>query len=82
VIGALGLAVLLLLRREALGFLSATARGILAHLSLLFVPAAVGVVEHRDVMAEHGLALLLTLLVSTVAALAAAALVFRWVARP
>ena len=32
------------------------ARGLLAHLSLLFVPAGVGVVQKLDLVAEHGIA--------------------------
>lgn len=57
------------------------ARGILAHLSLLFVPAGVGVVAHLDVLREHGPALLTALVGSTVLAIAAGALAFRAAAR-
>jgi len=32
-------------------------RGLLAHLSLLFIPAGVGVVQKLDLLAEHGIAL-------------------------
>lgn len=81
VLGAVGLATLLFARPQILGAVSETARGVLRHLSLLFVPAAVGVTEHRALMAEHGPALVLALVVSTVLALVVAALVFRWVAR-
>jgi len=81
VLGAVLLAAVLFLRPSILEGVSETARGVLRHLSLLFVPAAVGVTEHRDLMAEHGLALLLALVASTVLALVAAGLVFRWVSR-
>src|SRR5712691_11497871 len=38
-------------------------RGLLANLSLLFVPAGVGVVQKLDVLAEHGIAVVLVLAV-------------------
>jgi holin-like protein len=41
-------------------------RGLLAHLSLLFIPAGVGVVQKLDLLAEHGVAILLILAVSVV----------------
>jgi holin-like protein len=40
--------------------------GLLAHLSLLFIPAGVGVVQKLDLLAEHGVAILLILAVSVV----------------
>ena len=44
-------------------------RGLLAHLSLLFIPAGVGVVQKLDLLAEHGIAILLILAVSVVVTL-------------
>ena len=58
-----------------------TANGILSHLSLLFVPAGVGVVGHLDLIAAHGLALITALVLSTVLAIAVGALVFAGVAK-
>ena len=58
-----------------------TANGLLAHLSLLFVPAGVGVVGHLDIFGSHGPALLVALLVSTPLAIAIGALTFVGVAR-
>ncbi|MCB1388177.1 MAG: CidA/LrgA family protein [Rhodobacteraceae bacterium] len=55
--------------------------GILKHLSLLFVPAGVGVVGHLDRLGPQALALGLAILVSTVLAIAAGALAFTLVAR-
>jgi holin-like protein len=46
-------------------------RGLLAHLSLLFVPAGVGVVQKLHLLAEHGIALLLILAASVVVTLLA-----------
>ena len=40
--------------------------GLLAHLSLLFIPAGVGVVQKLDLLAEHGAAILAILAVSVV----------------
>jgi holin-like protein len=60
-------------------FLPPVAHGILRNLSLLFVPAAVGVVQYGPLLAEHGLALAVILVVSTALAMAVTALVFRLV---
>ncbi|MEM9754421.1 MAG: CidA/LrgA family protein [Pseudomonadota bacterium] len=58
-----------------------TAEGILAHLSLLFVPAGVGVVSHWQVLSQDGAALAVALVVSTFLALLAGVAAFRLVAR-
>ena len=42
------------------------AKNMLAHLSLLFVPAGVGVVQKLDLVAEHGLAITAVLAISVV----------------
>jgi putative effector of murein hydrolase LrgA (UPF0299 family) len=44
-------------------------RGLLAHLSLLFVPAGVGVVQKLDLIAAHGIAVAVVLAVSVVVTL-------------
>jgi holin-like protein len=67
-----------------------TARGMLAHLSLLFVPAGVGVVQKLDLLAEHGAAIVavlaisvvITLLVTVSTFLLASRLVARWRGAP
>jgi holin-like protein len=41
-------------------------RGLLAHLSLLFIPAGVGVVQKLDLLAEHGIAIVAVLVASVV----------------
>jgi holin-like protein len=75
VVGMLILLLLLLARdRFALlargplqgGGVEGASRGLLAHLSLLFIPAGVGVVQKLDLLAEHGIAILLILAVSVV----------------
>jgi holin-like protein len=58
-----------------------TAAGLLRHLSLLFVPAAVGIVQHLPRLAAEGLAIGTALVVSTIATLVVTALTFSAVAR-
>jgi len=58
-----------------------TSQGILAHLSLLFVPAGVGVMSHVEVLGTSGLALIAALVASTLIALVAGALTFVALAR-
>ena len=57
------------------------ANGILSHLSLLFVPAGVGVVGHLSSLGASGPAILLSLLVSTALSITVGALVFAATAR-
>ena len=54
---------------------------LLGNLSLLFVPAAVGIVQHAELLRAHGLAILASIVISTAAALAVTALVFDRLAR-
>jgi putative effector of murein hydrolase LrgA (UPF0299 family) len=63
------------------GTLENTARGLLANLSLMFVPAGAGIVGRLDVVQAQGLRLAIVVVVSTAAALVATVLVFLWVAR-
>jgi putative effector of murein hydrolase LrgA (UPF0299 family) len=51
-------------------------RALLANLSLLFVPAGVGVVQKLDLLAEHGVAILVVLAVSVVVTLLATVATF------
>lgn len=61
--------------------LVSTGRGLLAHLSLLFIPAGVGVVQNLGVFAVHGVALGVAVVVSSVLALLATVGTFLLVAR-
>jgi holin-like protein len=63
------------------GALEATGKGLLAHLSLLFVPAGVGIIQRLDVFAASGVALAASLVFSTIAALLATVLTFILTAR-
>jgi holin-like protein len=56
-------------------------RGLLAHLSLLFVPAGVGVVQELDLLAAHGVAITVILAVSVVITLLATVATFRLASR-
>lgn len=62
-------------------FLRSAATGILAHLSLLFVPAGVGLVSHWGVITAEGPLLLVVLVLATVTGMTVAAFSFSWVAR-
>lgn len=54
-----------------------TAHGLLGHLSLLFVPAGVGVMLHADRISEEWLPILVALVASTLLALAVTAWVLQ-----
>ncbi len=81
VVGLVLLLAAMRLRPGLAEWLRAAAQGVLAHLSLFFVPAGVGVIAHLSLLHDHGLALLLAILGSTVLALVAGALAFTLVAR-
>jgi holin-like protein len=63
------------------GTFEQTGQGILSHLSLLFVPAGVGVVQRLDVLAANALAIVSALVVSTILTLVVTGWVFSFVAR-
>jgi holin-like protein len=94
VIGLMLLLVLLLMRdRFAMlargplqdGSVESTSRGLLANLSLLFVPAGVGIIQKLDLIVDHGIAffgvlvisVLITLLVTVATFLLASRLLTR-----
>ena len=76
-----GLALLLLtlvLRPSVLDTVKPTAQALLQHLSLLFVPAGVGVMLHLQRLGDEALAIGVALVVSTLVGLASAALTMIW----
>src|SRR5689334_1595176 len=90
VLGLMLLLILLLMRDHfaliALGPLrndgvENASKGLLSHLSLMFVPAGVGVVQKLDLLASHGIAIMLVLALSVVITLLATVLTFRLVSR-
>ena len=90
VIGMALLLVLLLVREQFSGMLpreitdgtlEKNSNGLLSHLSLMFIPAGVGVVQRLDLVVSHGFALFLALFLSTALAMLASVAVFRFIAR-
>lgn len=81
VIGMLLMLGLLAASRRFAGVMRPVAEGILANLSLLFVPAGVGVVGHISTLGGQAVALLIAVAASTLLAVAAGALAFVAVAR-
>jgi len=53
------------------------ADGLLAHLSLLFVPVGVGVIAHLSVVEDYGIRMLAAIVLSTLIGLSVTALVLR-----
>ena len=81
VIGMMLLVASCLIRPPLAEMLRPVVRGLLANLSLFFVPAGVGVVAHMAEFRSNGLAIALALTVSTALAIAVGALVFVGVVR-
>lgn len=82
VLGMALLFVILLARGGVPEPLQTTAGGLLAHLSLLFVPAGVGVMTHASLLAGVWDAVAVALLGSTILTIAVTALVMRALAGP
>jgi putative effector of murein hydrolase LrgA (UPF0299 family) len=81
VVGMALLFVLMLGRAPLPAALDETADGLLRNLSLLFVPAGVGVVQHLDRLGVDGLRLIAVVVLGTVITLAVTASVFEGLAR-
>ena len=81
VLGLILLVILLAAIGRAPGSLERTVTGLLQHLSLLFVPAGVGVMLHAGRIAAEWPALVTALVLSTWLAMAATALTMAWCAR-
>lgn len=81
VIGMALLFLALTLRGELPESLHATAGGLLQHLSLLFVPAGVGVVLHLGLIADQWPAIVTALIGSTLLTIAVSGLLMAWLSR-
>jgi holin-like protein len=81
VVGMLLLFITLVLRRNPAAQLRETSQLLLSHLSLLFVPAGVGVMLHFDRLAAEWLPLAVALVASTVLTIAVTALAMRLLQR-
>lgn len=68
---------LALVRRER-PTLSAISAWLTAHLSIMFVPAAVGLMQEGDALARYGVGLVVATTVSTIVTIIVTAAVFRW----
>ncbi|MEK9719698.1 MAG: CidA/LrgA family protein [Quisquiliibacterium sp.] len=83
VIGMLALIIYLALVPSAAAQMRDDVLALLGHLSLLFVPAGVGVMLHARRLADEGVAIVIALLVSTALAIVVTALVVdrmrRWI---
>lgn len=61
--------------------LEQTATGLLSHLSLLFVPAGVGVMLYLPLVAEEWLPIMVSVVASTLLTIALTAIVMSWLVR-
>ncbi len=81
VVGLALLLAALALRPAWLGAVKPASQGLLQHLSLLFVPAGVGVMQHLQRLGEEALAIGVALVLSTVVGLLVSAGVMLWLMR-
>jgi holin-like protein len=73
--------ILVLARGPRLRAVEATGNALLSHLSLLFVPAGVGLIQKIDVIADHGVAIAVVLALSVMLTLLATVAAFLLVTR-
>ncbi len=81
VIGMVILLVLFMTVPKVAAAIQPTALGLLSHLSLLFVPAGVGIIGHLDQLGADGVPIMIALAVSTALAITVSALVFVGITR-
>jgi holin-like protein len=81
VVGMLLLFITLIARKDVPEVLRGASQQLLSHLSLLFVPAGVGVMLHFGRLGEEWLALAVALVASTLITIAVTALVMRLLQR-
>lgn len=79
VMGMVFLFVTLMLRKSVPEYLQTTSQALLRHLSLLFVPAGVGVMVHAGVIAQVWFWVALTLVLSALITLAVTGWTVQWV---
>ncbi|MBL1271086.1 MAG: CidA/LrgA family protein [Oceanospirillales bacterium] len=86
VLGMVMLFVTMMIRGQAPESVEQASTALLSHLSLLFVPAGVGMMTHFGRIADEWLPITLALLLSTVITMVATALIMqqtsRWFAKP
>lgn len=86
VLGMVMLFMTLLIRGQVSASVDQASSALLSHLSLLFVPAGVGMMVHFDRIAEEWVPITLALLLSTIVTMVATALIMqvtsRWLVGP
>jgi holin-like protein len=82
VVGMLLLFAALVIRGGIPAELEKVATNLLSHLSLLFVPAGVGIMVHLRLIAAEWLPITAALVVSTALTIAVTGVVMQWLARP
>lgn len=78
VIGMVLLFLYLLIKRDAVQTLAPVSLELLKHLSLLFIPAGVGIMVHAQRVAAEWLPIVTALLASTIVSIAVTALIVKW----
>ncbi|HEY0212606.1 MAG TPA: CidA/LrgA family protein [Paenirhodobacter sp.] len=81
VLGMVGMVVALSAIPRLAQIVTPVAQGLLRHLSLLFVPVGVGIVANVHTIAEHWVAISVSLVVSTLLAIVVGAFTFTYVAK-
>jgi len=81
VMGMVMLFITLMIRGRMVKAVEPASSALLGHLSLLFVPAGVGLIVHFSRLGSEWLPISVTLLLSTIITMAVTALVMQWVTR-
>ncbi|MCL1477173.1 CidA/LrgA family protein [Marinobacter sp. M3C] len=81
VMGMVMLFITLMIRGRMAKAVEPASTALLGHLSLLFVPAGVGLIVHFSRLGNEWLPISVTLLLSTIITMAVTALVMQWVTR-
>jgi len=81
VMGMVMLFITLMIRGRMVKAVEPASTALLGHLSLLFVPAGVGLIVHFSRLGNEWLPISVTLLLSTIITMAITALVMQWVTR-
>ena len=81
VMGMVMLFITLMIRGRMVKAVEPASTALLGHLSLLFVPAGVGLIVHFNRLGNEWLPISVTLLLSTIITMAVTALVMQWVTR-
>ena len=81
VIGMILLLAFLVLRKNIAASIAIAADGLLAHLAIFFIPAAVGVMLYIGTLRSAGAAWLLAIVLSTVGAITVTALLLKWLTK-